>query len=55
MERKKERKYTRNIVSQKEYENILAKARERMRSSLRQEIKDFAISVGISCGFKSTI
>ena len=33
-ERKKEAGYTRNVVSQEDYEKVLAKARERMRDSL---------------------
>ena len=33
-ERKKEAGYARNVVSQEDYEKILAKARERMRGSL---------------------
>ena len=33
-ERKEETTFTRNVVSQEDYENVLAKARERMRGSL---------------------
>ena len=33
-ERKKETTFTRNVVSQEDYEKVLAKARERMRGSL---------------------
>ena len=33
-ERRKETRYTRNVVSQEDYEKTLAKARERMRGSL---------------------
>ena len=34
IDERKETRYARNVVTQEDYENVLAKARERMRGSL---------------------
>ncbi len=40
-ERKKEAGYTRNVVSQEDYEDVLAKARERMRELWQVAVDEF--------------